>query len=87
MADRIHRATPQPAHSRVAAIVDHQNSSSTTAPTTSSRSRCSNIADKVGVHVTTRQPAVDDKWIQTPRGIFPLSDFFVGGTTAADGER
>ena len=44
------------------------------------------IADKVGVHVTTVSRAVDDKWIQTPRGIFPLKRFFVGGTTSADGE-
>ncbi len=44
------------------------------------------IADKVGVHVTTVSRAVDDKWIQTPRGIFPLKRFFVGGTVSADGE-
>jgi RNA polymerase sigma-54 factor len=44
------------------------------------------IADKVGVHVTTVSRAVDDKWIQTPRGIFPLRRFFVFGTTSADGE-
>ncbi len=44
------------------------------------------IADKVGVHVTTVSRAVDDKWMQTPRGIFPLKRFFVGGTTGADGE-
>ncbi len=44
------------------------------------------IADKVHVHVTTVSRAVDDKWIQTPRGIFPLKRFFVGGTTGADGE-
>ena len=44
------------------------------------------IADKVKVHVTTVSRAVDDKWIQTPRGIFPLRRFFVGGTTSADGE-
>ena len=30
--------------------------------------------------------AVDDKWIQTPRGIFPLKRFFCGGTVSADGE-
>jgi RNA polymerase sigma-54 factor len=40
----------------------------------------------VGVHVTTVSRAVDDKWIQTPRGIFPLKRFFCGGTVAADGE-
>lgn len=44
------------------------------------------IADKVGVHVTTVSRAVDDKWIQTPRGIFPLKRFFAGGTTTAAGE-
>ena len=44
------------------------------------------IADKVGVHVTTVSRAVDDKWIQTPRGIFPLKRFFVGGTVSSDGE-
>jgi RNA polymerase sigma-54 factor len=44
------------------------------------------IADKVGVHVTTVSRAVDDKWIQTPRGIFPLRRFFVFGTQSADGE-
>ena len=30
--------------------------------------------------------AVDDKWIQTPRGIYPLKRFFVGGTKSDDGE-
>ncbi len=44
------------------------------------------IADRVGVHVTTVSRAVDDKWAQTPRGIFPLKRFFGGGTTTADGE-
>ena len=40
----------------------------------------------VGVHVTTVSRAVDDKWIQTPRGIFPLKRFFVGGARSDDGE-
>ncbi len=44
------------------------------------------IAEKVGVHVTTISRAVDDKWIQTPRGILPLRRFFVGGTQSSDGE-
>ena len=44
------------------------------------------IADQVGVHVTTVSRAVDDKWVQTPRGIFPLKRFFGGGTVTADGE-
>src|SRR5262249_16156972 len=44
------------------------------------------IADQVGVHVPTVSRAVDDKWVQTPRGIFPLKRFFGGGTHAANGE-
>lgn len=44
------------------------------------------IADVVGVHVTTVSRAVDDKWIQTPRGLFPLKQFFGGGTKTAEGE-
>jgi RNA polymerase sigma-54 factor len=43
------------------------------------------IADQVGVHVTTVSRAVDDKWVQTPRGILPLKRFFGGGRTV-DGE-
>jgi RNA polymerase sigma-54 factor len=45
------------------------------------------IAEKVGVHVTTVSRAVDDKWIQTPRGIYPLKRFFVGGTLSTDGDQ
>ena len=44
------------------------------------------IADRVKVHVTTVSRAVDDKWIQTQRGLYPLKRFFVGGTTSAGGE-
>jgi RNA polymerase sigma-54 factor len=44
------------------------------------------VADVVGVHVTTVSRAVDDKYIATPRGIFPLKRFFGGGTKTADGE-
>ena len=44
------------------------------------------IADRVHVHVTTVSRAVDDKWIQTPRGIYALKRFFGGGTTTADGD-
>jgi RNA polymerase sigma-54 factor len=44
------------------------------------------IANQVGVHVTTVSRAVDDKWVQTPHGIFPLKRFFGGGTQTASGE-
>jgi len=44
------------------------------------------VAAKVGVHVATVSRAVSGKYIQTPRGIFPLRMFFSGGTTTAGGE-
>lgn len=44
------------------------------------------IAEVVGVDVSTISRAVDDKWIQTPRGVFPLKRFFGGGTQSATGE-
>ena len=30
--------------------------------------------------------AVSEKWLQTPRGVFPLRRFFSQGTTSAEGE-
>jgi RNA polymerase sigma-54 factor len=44
------------------------------------------VADQLGIHVATVSRAVSEKWIQTPRGIYPLRRFFSGGTTSADGE-
>ncbi len=38
------------------------------------------VSDMLGIHVATVSRAVADKWIQTPRGIFPLRRFFSGGT-------
>jgi RNA polymerase sigma-54 factor len=68
------------------AIVDHQTSFLDEGPDHIEPLKMQQIADKVKVHVTTVSRAVDDKWIQTPRGMFPLKRFFVGGTTSADGE-
>ncbi len=67
------------------AIVDHQQKFLDDGPEHIEPLKMQQIADKVGVHVTTVSRAVDDKWMQTPRGIFPLKRFFVGGTTGADG--
>src|SRR4029079_7502249 len=44
------------------------------------------VADQLGIHVATVSRAVHEKWIQTPRGIYPLRRFFSGGTTSAEGE-
>jgi len=68
------------------AIVDHQTEFLNKGPEHIEPLKMQQIADKVGVHVTTVSRAVDDKWIQTPRGIFPLKRFFCGGTVSADGE-
>ena len=68
------------------AIVDHQTEFLNKGPESIEPLKMQQIADKVGVHVTTVSRAVDDKWIQTPRGIFPLKRFFVGGTVSAAGE-
>ncbi|MBX7073194.1 MAG: RNA polymerase factor sigma-54 [Pirellulales bacterium] len=68
------------------AIVDHQQEFLRKGPEFIEPLKMQQIADKVGVHVTTVSRAVDDKWIQTPRGIFPLKRFFGGGTVSASGE-
>jgi RNA polymerase sigma-54 factor len=44
------------------------------------------VADQLGIHVATVSRAVSEKWIQTPRGIYPLRRFFSGGTQSADGQ-
>jgi len=44
------------------------------------------IAGKVGVHVATVSRAVAGKYVQTPRGIFPLRMFFTSGTKTASGK-
>ena len=68
------------------AIIDYQTEFLNKGPEFIEPLKMQQIADKVGVHVTTVSRAVDDKWIQTPRGIFPLKRFFGGGTVSADGD-
>lgn len=68
------------------AIVDHQTAFLENGPEAIVPLKMQEIADVVKVHVTTVSRAVDDKWIQTPRGLYPLRRFFGGGTTTDDGE-
>jgi len=68
------------------AIVDHQYDFLENGPECIIPLKMQQIADVVGVHVTTVSRAVDDKWIQTPRGLFALKRFFGGGTTTETGE-
>src|SRR5438046_4152512 len=45
------------------------------------------VAAQLGIHVATVSPAVSEKWIQTPRGVYPLRRFFFGRPPAAsDGD-
>jgi RNA polymerase sigma-54 factor len=48
--------------------------------------RMQEVADEVGVHISTVSRAVAGKYAQTPRGIYPLKYFFAGGTQKATGE-
>jgi RNA polymerase sigma-54 factor len=68
------------------AIVDHQTRFLNEGPEAIEPLKMQQIADKVGVHVTTVSRAVGDKWIQTPRGIYALRRFFAGGTKSDAGE-
>lgn len=43
------------------------------------------VADALGIHVSTVSRAISDKYAQTPRGIVPLKFFFTGGTENEDG--
>jgi RNA polymerase sigma-54 factor len=68
------------------AIIQHQRDFLEKGPDHIQPLKMQQIADDVGVHVTTVSRAVDDKWVQTPRGIFSLKRFFGGGTATDSGE-
>ncbi len=44
------------------------------------------VADAVGVHVSTVSRAISDKYAQTPQGIYSLKRFFSGGIRNKDGD-
>lgn len=44
------------------------------------------VAEQLGVHVATVSRAVSEKYLQTPRGIYPLRMFFSGGTETEEGD-
>jgi len=47
--------------------------------------RMQDVADVTHVHISTVSRAVSGKFVQTPRGIFPLKYFFNSGTTDSAG--
>ena len=48
--------------------------------------RMSELAARFGCDPSTVSRTVDGKWMQTPRGIYPLRRFFTGGTESGNGE-
>lgn len=44
------------------------------------------VADAVGVHISTVSRAISGKYIQTPQGIMEMKRFFSGGTRTDDGQ-
>jgi len=68
------------------AIIQHQQEFFDKGPEYIKPLKMQQIADQVGVHVTTVSRAVDNKYVQTPRGVFALKRFFGGGTHTASGE-
>ncbi len=68
------------------AIIQHQRAFLERGPEFIQPLKMQQIADQVGVHVTTVSRAVDDKWVQTPRGVFSLKRFFGGGKENHTGE-
>ncbi|MCQ4574402.1 MAG: RNA polymerase factor sigma-54 [Candidatus Brocadiales bacterium] len=44
------------------------------------------LADRLGIHVSTVSRALARKYIQTPRGIFEMKYFFTGGFSSGDGD-
>jgi RNA polymerase sigma-54 factor len=48
--------------------------------------RMSDLAARFGCDPSTISRTVDEKYMQTPRGVFPLRRFFTGGTESGNGE-
>lgn len=47
--------------------------------------RMRDLANRLGVHVSTVSRAIAGKWVQTPHGIYPLRFFFTGAVRKHDG--
>ncbi len=47
--------------------------------------RMQEVADQLGIHVSTVSRAISRKYIQTPRGVFEMKFFFTGGFESAQG--
>lgn len=68
------------------AIVEKQRDFFDAGPSGLKVLRMSDLAAELGCDPSTVSRTVADKYLQTPRGIFPLRYFFTGGTETEDGE-
>ncbi|MGI5832129.1 MAG: RNA polymerase factor sigma-54 [Thermoguttaceae bacterium] len=60
------------------AIVRHQSDFFELGPENLRPLRMQRIADELGIHIATVSRACDGKWLQAPRGVYPLKSFFSG---------
>ncbi|NLE28384.1 MAG: RNA polymerase factor sigma-54 [Phycisphaerae bacterium] len=67
------------------AIVDAQKGFLDNGPRFMKPLPMSQVADQLGIHVATVSRAVAEKYMLTPRGIFALRSFFMGGKETDDG--
>jgi RNA polymerase sigma-54 factor len=42
------------------------------------------VADTLGIHLSTVSRAISEKWVETPRGVFPLKFFFASAAPKAE---
>ncbi len=68
------------------AIVDHQKAFLDRGPEHLNPLLLRDVAGVVGVHESTVSRVVANKYMQTPRGLFPLRSFFLAGLTSPTGE-
>lgn len=68
------------------AIVERQRDFFDLGPSALKVFRMSELAEQLHCDPSTISRAVADKYMQTPRGIFPLRYFFTGGMETSDGE-
>lgn len=69
------------------AIVDAQKDFFEQGPLHLKPLKMQDIADEVGVHVSTVSRAIKNKHMQTPRGQFEMKYFFTGGVEKDNGEK
>ena len=67
-------------------VVEHQSAFFDEGPQSLKPFPMTSVADQLGIHVATVSRAVNEKYIQSPRGIFPLRMFFSGGTETDNGD-